>query len=101
METNMEQQIEVPGPIAKRPALPADGVEIVDLGDRLRVTVELPIGPDETPSRRRALALAWEALAGAISESKAKLPPVPVAKPKKKRTAARGTRTGSGSWWQF
>lgn len=81
----------------------SEAVGIVDLGDRLRVTVEIPVEEGDTPSRRRALAKAWEVLAAAISEMKATLPPVPVPpKPARKRARrGRGVRTGSGSWWQF
>lgn len=99
----MELETEKPAPLPPRQARAKQSIDIEDLGDRLRVTVEIPIGPGDTPSRRRALAKAWEALAAAISETKAKLPPVPVPKrPARKRTKPqRGTRTGSGSWWQF
>lgn len=87
-------------------AAPATSVDIADLGDRLRVTVEIPIEDGEHPSRRRALAKAWEAVAAAISETKAALPPVPAAarparKLKPKTKSVRPPRTGSGSWWQF
>ena len=81
-------------------------VDVTDLGDRLKVTIEIPLEDGETPTKRRALAKAWEMLAAAISEMKANLPPVPVA-PAAPRTAKKrakkkpGTRTGSGSWWQF
>ena len=85
--------------------LPRDGVavEVVDLGDRLRVIVDIPVSEGEQPSRRRALARAWEALAAAISQTKAALPPMPVAaRPARKRSPkASPARTGSGSWWQF
>jgi hypothetical protein len=101
-DRTMEIELETPKPAPAR-RMRGNTIDIEDLGDRLRVTVEFPIGADEVPSRRRALAKAWEALAAAISEAKAKLPPVPVPKrPARKRTkVVKGTRTGSGSWWQF
>jgi hypothetical protein len=78
-------------------------VRIVDLGDRLRVTIEIPVEAGDHPSRRRALTKAWEALAGAISDLKATLPPMPPAPkaPRKRNAPKRPVRTGSGSWWQF
>ncbi|MBX3527492.1 MAG: hypothetical protein KF904_14900 [Rhodoblastus sp.] len=95
----MELETQTPASLPPRQRV-RQSIDIKDLGDRLLVTVEIPVGPEDTPSRRRALAKAWEALAAAISETKAKLPPVPV--PKRKRAGPqRGMRTGSGSWWQF
>jgi hypothetical protein len=81
----------------------ATPVHIVDLGDRLRVTIEIPVEEGDHPSRRRALTRAWEALAGAISDLKATLPPMPPAPkaPRKRNAPKRPVRTGSGSWWQF
>ncbi len=95
---------EAPARVSPPPA-GAEGeasVEVADLGGRIRVTVEFDATGDDAPSRRRALAKAWEALAAAISETKAALPPVP-APPRsaRKRGKGRGARTGSGSWWQF
>lgn len=80
-------------------------VNIVDLGDRLRVTVDLPVETGGRLSRRRTLARAWEALAAAISQTKAALPPMPAsprpARGRGKGGKSRGARTGSGSWWGF
>ena len=89
--------------VASQLQVPANAVTIEDLGDHVRVVVDLPVEPGDMPSRRRTLARAWEALAAAISETKAKLPPVPsVPRPTRKRPKrTKGTRTGSGSWWQF
>lgn len=88
-------------------AIPAEAsVDVADLGDRLRVTLEIPIEDGDHPSRRRALAKAWEVLAAAISDAKAGLPPMPESPPQppragRKRGKSRAARTGSGSWWQF
>ncbi len=82
-------------------------VEVTDLGDRIKVTIEIPLEDGDHPTKRRALAKAWETLASAISEMKANLPPMPAgavpSRPAGKKRAKKkvGTRTGSGSWWQF